>query len=52
MAVLLAVCLGMSLYNNMGLKKQYDTAAANMKAYDSQLSTGNTENKALQLTVD
>lgn len=50
-AIMLSLCLGMSIYNNVGLEKAYKTAQANVKAYSNQLSDQESEERTLQLTI-
>lgn len=46
------LCLGLSVYRNVEVQKDYETAVANVKAYDSQLSESYRESRVLSLTVD
>jgi len=50
-AVLSFICLCMAMHSNVQLKKKYDVATANVKAYEGRLLGGKTETRALQLTV-
>jgi len=49
---LLCVGLFVSIKENMKMKKEWETAMANVKAYDAMLGEANNKNAAFQLTLD